>query len=400
MKKSLSLLFVCFFVLVPELDAQWVRSGLDFKNIYGLCIHNNHLYAASSSEGVFHSTDNGATWIQNNISNPNPIPMWIISTGSSLLTGGSEGLNRSTDNGNTWTKINTHQVYSCCKSGSTIFAAVFGLGVEISNNDGVTWINKSNGVDNSSQRILASGTNVFLGTSSSGFYISTNNGDSWTLKNTGLPNANIYPMYAKDQIIWVSSWNKGIFRSTDFGNTWVQIGANFGQWLYITEYQNHLFLWGDPIYRFSVSKDNGNTWTLSNTGLNPQNGYIYGCAITGNNIFLATSDGIWKRPLSELITDVSSENSIPLNYSLDQNYPNPFNPSTTIRFSIPEAGFVTLKLYDLLGKEVATLVNEFKQPGTYDSQFSIFNSQLASGVYLYKLQTKNFTSIKKLLLLK
>ena len=85
-------------------------------------------------------------------------------------------------------------------------------------------------------------------------------------------------------------------------------------------------------------------------------------------------------------------------FSLDQNYPNPFNPTTNIRFAIPQSSFVTLKVYNILGKEIATLVNEQKESGIYDVNFDA--SDLASGVYVYKIQAGNFSATKKLMLMK
>jgi hypothetical protein len=84
--------------------------------------------------------------------------------------------------------------------------------------------------------------------------------------------------------------------------------------------------------------------------------------------------------------------------SLSQNYPNPFNPSTTIKFSIPNTQFTTLKVYNILGREVATLVNEEKTPGNYEVQFN--GSNLSSGVYFYRLQSGSFSEIKKFVLMK
>jgi hypothetical protein len=91
-------------------------------------------------------------------------------------------------------------------------------------------------------------------------------------------------------------------------------------------------------------------------------------------------------------------NEIPTEYKLAQNYPNPFNPVTYINFSIPEQGLVTLKVYDLLGKEVATLVNEITSAGTYSVPFDA--SKLGSGAYYYKLQSGNFVDSKKMILIK
>jgi hypothetical protein len=85
-------------------------------------------------------------------------------------------------------------------------------------------------------------------------------------------------------------------------------------------------------------------------------------------------------------------------YSLDQNYPNPFNPSTKIIYSIKEEGLVILKVYDILGKEIATLVNENKPAGNYEAEFNA--SQLPSGMYIYKIQSGQFSDVKKMLLTK
>lgn len=107
--------------------------------------------------------------------------------------------------------------------------------------------------------------------------------------------------------------------------------------------------------------------------------------------------GLETKLTNEIVTVVSDE-SIPNNFLLQQNYPNPFNPSTTIRFSIPASGLLTLKVYDVLGNDVATLVNEEKPSGSYEVNFAA--TQLSSGIYFYKLQTGSFVEIKKMILLK
>jgi len=87
-----------------------------------------------------------------------------------------------------------------------------------------------------------------------------------------------------------------------------------------------------------------------------------------------------------------------LKFSLEQNYPNPFNPSTTIKYQIPESGFVTLKVYDILGNEVATLVSEFKSAGKYSTDFNA--NRLSSGIYFYELQSGSYSKIMKMILMK
>jgi len=90
--------------------------------------------------------------------------------------------------------------------------------------------------------------------------------------------------------------------------------------------------------------------------------------------------------------------STPTKYSLDQNYPNPFNPVTKINFEIPKQGFVSLKIYDVLGREVKTLVNEVKSPGFYSVDFN--GTELSSGVYFYRMESNGFTEIKRMMLIK
>src|SRR5690606_33730207 len=85
-------------------------------------------------------------------------------------------------------------------------------------------------------------------------------------------------------------------------------------------------------------------------------------------------------------------------YSLGQNYPNPFNPSTKISFTIPESGYTTLKVYNLLGSEVADLINEIKQPGMYEVSFDA--AGLSSGTYFYLLESGSFRQVRKMVIIK
>jgi hypothetical protein len=90
--------------------------------------------------------------------------------------------------------------------------------------------------------------------------------------------------------------------------------------------------------------------------------------------------------------------TIPLRFSLEQNYPNPFNPSTEIRFNITEGSFVTLKIYNMLGVEVASLVSKHLDPGSYETQWN--GSSATSGIYLYRIQAGSYIAVRKMLLIK
>ena len=121
-----------------------------------------------------------------------------------------------------------------------------------------------------------------------------------------------------------------------------------------------------------------------------------------NLIFEIMSDGwvYWTDSMRVTIPAVAINEQInlPLTFNLEQNYPNPFNPSTTIKYSIPKQSYVTLKLYDILGREVATLVNAEKPAGNYLVEFNAAN--LPSGVYFYRIQAGSFNQVRKMLLLK
>lgn len=97
-------------------------------------------------------------------------------------------------------------------------------------------------------------------------------------------------------------------------------------------------------------------------------------------------------------TDVDNENSNPGNFALEQNFPNPFNPETNIKYSINSNQFVSLKVYDVLGNEIADLINEEKPAGVYEVKFN--GNGLSSGIYFYKLQTGGLTETKKMILMK
>ncbi len=112
---------------------------------------------------------------------------------------------------------------------------------------------------------------------------------------------------------------------------------------------------------------------------------------------------IWSQIMDINISDVADENSVINNFKLFQNYPNPFNPSTEIEFRINKTSFVSLKVYDLLGNEVSTLVNETKSPGSYKVNFNSSNSNgknISSGIYFYQIKAGGYTQTRKMILLK
>jgi len=127
-----------------------------------------------------------------------------------------------------------------------------------------------------------------------------------------------------------------------------------------------------------------------------------------DKIIASTSDGLWQRDTSEIISVLEEHNNLPQEFELFHNYPNPFNPTTLISWQSSVGSYQTLKVYDLLGNEVATLVDEYKAAGSYEVEFSAKGGSdsggnaydLPSGIYFYKLQAGSFVQTQKMILLK
>jgi hypothetical protein len=173
---------------------------------------------------------------------------------------------------------------------------------------------------------------------------------------------------------------------------------------------------GTSVYLYGVSFSDANNGTAvgvggtiirtTNSGISwirqtsPTIGDLWGVTFTDSCTGTAVgSSGRIFRTTTGGVTWVDDRNDIlPKQFSLFHNYPNPFNPSTTISYQLTSSSFVTLKVFDLLGREVATLVNEEMKPGRYEKNFDA--SGLASGVYLYRLQADGFVEVRRLVLVK
>ncbi len=139
-----------------------------------------------------------------------------------------------------------------------------------------------------------------------------------------------------------------------------------------------------------------NATTISNMARGYYTDNQSGCTMTSGSNLTYRPNTCFTMTTVNNTTQIS--NVIPTQYSLTQNYPNPFNPVTRINFAIPKQGLVSLKVYDVLGREVKSLVNEVKAPGEYSVDFN--GTELSSGVYFYKLESNGFTDIKKMMLIK
>jgi hypothetical protein len=218
---------------------------------------------------------------------------------------------------------------------------------------------------------------------------SSNNRDLWIVKTDSGGNHLLTKTYGGAQWEWghdIKKTNGGNFIVTGFNQT----NSSGLRQLWILKVDQQ----GDTLWTKLIGSPNGSEgYSIIQT---PGNGF----AVTGVASSSGSGPDVWViRLKSETASGLADEIFVlPITFSLEQNYPNPFNPRTHFEFRIADFGFVTLKVYDVLGNEVAILVNEERPAGSYEVEFDAGN--LSSGIYFYKLQSGSFVETKKTLLLK
>ena len=313
----------------------WASNGMAMRDVYALALNNTDLFAGTSYGAVYRSTDDGASWSGIKM---NPMAYSYVSSFAFSPAGGGSGTN--------------------------LFVGIRGdsAGVFLSTNNGSSWSMVTRGLANLQVYALAAisasgGTNLFAGTYGGGVFLSSDNGSNWSAVNGGLTDLNVNCLTFSDKNLFAGT-NSGVFVSTNNGVNWSAVGSGLAS---------------DPVLCLTVS---------------------------GTNLFAGLAHGkVYRRPLGEMVTSVNRfSGDVPARFALEQSYPNPFNPSTDIVYSQPASSFVTLKVFDVLGREVKTLVNDSRPQGTYTVPFNA--SGLPSGLYVYRLQAGNFVSSKKMVVMK
>ena len=246
------------------------------------------------------------------------------------------------------------------------------------------------------QRVPASpGGTTFITT----LFKTTDGGSTWT--EIPYPSGIIFSVCFVDELTGFLTemyQQPGIYRTTDGGSSWefvksatapTLLGCAPGGTRVWARTQEGTIL---------ASDDGGNTWYPQEVRLPPGGRVLYGSflskdfgVLVGTNTVLVTTSG-------GIVTETETELQLPTEYILHQNYPNPFNPTTTIEFSLPRASHVSLKVYDVLGQEILTLVNSEKSAGVHRVEFD--GSNAASGVYFYRMQAENNVQTKWFMLQK
>lgn len=410
MKKKILFSTLLLVITATITSAQWKALNTTFgSEIRALAKSGNTLFAATNGGGIYYSADSEQNWVQKNSGLTN-LKVYSLAVNSTTILAGTygNGVFISNNNGDSWSAtasgITVPYIYSVAFMGSNILAGTGGGGFFRSANNGSSWVS-AGGTTHIVNSFYVSQNYSFVGQGPYA-YKTTDNGNTWTTligsSNTTIKGFAETPRADGGKNIFVGTLD-GVYITTDDAKSWKKTNSGLiytnvnsivatGQNLFVATESGGVFR----------SSDNGSTWNAINTGL-PTNTNGRALILEKGALFLGTSEGVvWKRDLADLgITSIKQGLSeIPQIFELNQNYPNPFNPETTIDYSISSPGQVSLKVFDVLGNEVATLINKEQQPGNYNYRFSTHNLNLSSGVYFYTLKAGNFISTKKMVLMR
>ena len=379
---------------------------------------------------------------------------------SVIYAAGREGVHKSTDGGKSWKYIwgNAAEYYIAIDptNSDIVYVGQVPLAMEYwlwrTTDGGKNWEKKLTSLtrfefiefDPKNSNILYT---LYTDFSKSVLCKSIDRGETWSLINTTAPPKSILISEENSEVIYIGSMN-GVYQTSNGGLNWNYLGFSSNDFRIFLSFapQDEEIIYAS-VYGQGVFKttDNGLNWEEKNVGLtsknisvfisNPKKCSQYYVGTIDSGIYVSDDEGEkWCRLYPEHpsllidaffldttgtgrilvagrdapgiyilkldLTDIenSSLNNTLNNFILFQNYPNPFNPTTTIHYELPQSGKVTLKLFDILGNEVKTLVNEQKEMGKYKVQLNA--SSLASGIYIYRLWINSFVAVKKMLLLK
>lgn len=441
-------------------------AGLEDFQIEELTTTNDgKILAATQAYGIYSSEDDGQSWQSSSLGLEATNIYTLAATASGkYFAGTNECVYLSTDYGQTWTRQTSAGNYIRFQAirispGGTVFAGAYNGGVLRSRdemqmwgwvNSGLPWVSSSgNRLYTALSLEIDANNNLYAGTMQ-GLYRSTDEGESWS--RVGPTTAQVIALAPIVNGNIVFSTQGGVFRSTDWGSNWVMIrdtlslvffalgssqtghvfgsaynsssrrydifrlsdsGANwnplsagfYGPALtFVTTTEGYIIAGGD--FGVSISSDDGKTWKNVSQGLPTNSNYnleIWSLYVDKRGYLYAGSNkGIYRT--LQPITSVSSPKEFPPNtFALHQNYPNPFNPSTLIEYEIRSRGDVTLKVLDLLGREVETLVNEPKEPGRHAVWWHGRNNNgmpVSAGVYFYTIQIDKGAATRKMIMVK
>lgn len=382
----------------------WLPTGLPRAYVNSLFQIGTDILAGTN--GIYRSTDNGDYWIPVDGPWHTGAPFTAFALFDSTIFAAGESIFSSTDNGTNWSPAGStaiRNVTSLAVIAGSLFVGTIpdqrlgGGGVFLSTNKGITWTETTANLSHNVNSLLVDGSFILAGTGDHGVYMTGNNAGSWTAANDGLTNPNVRSLILVRMNLYAGTAD-GVFRSTNHGTSWVRVSSGLSNTNVVAVYAYDTNL--------IAGTSNGGVFTSPDSGahwipVNEQMGnFIVSSFVAYGGVVLAGTlgGGVWKRPITEIITSAPQNPSyVPSVFSLNQNYPNPFNPSTTISYSLPKNANVSLRIFNTLGQEIASLVNERQEVGYYQATW---NATVPSGIYFYRLQAREILETKKMILLR
>jgi photosystem II stability/assembly factor-like uncharacterized protein len=381
-----------------------VNNGIHAANVIDINFDKDGtLYSAAWSSGLSKSNDFGKSWRMINNGLTNVYFYCILPDDDGILYSGSErGAFRSTDKGENWQKITRPGngfVFNLKKDKKNrIYALTYGSGLYRTTDKGESWLRLDQNLFNRYFLAMAfdSLDNIYAGDGNR-IFRSKDDGQSWTKVYEGAEYSVTGLAVSPKENIFAAVNSVGVVRSTDGGDTWELKSNGVSKYLSTLNINENGNIYATAMGSGGIwqSADEGESWSniTSNLPFNQVNRIIF----KNNELYLATDESVWKSNPDSL-TSAAEDDIKPKEYFLSQNYPNPFNPSTTIKYSLPQTGRVTLSIYDLLGREVVKLIDEEKPAGEYETKWNA--SSHPSGVYFMRMQAGEFSEVRKVVLVK
>ncbi|HEY9164620.1 MAG TPA: T9SS type A sorting domain-containing protein [Candidatus Kryptonia bacterium] len=433
----------------------WTQSmnGLQGGNVSCIIVRDSKVYLGTVSQGVSLSTDGGWSWNAFGLYGGFTIQSLAVNV-SFLYAGLNGGVSYSDTQSAGWMYLGNGltctDVRTLATHNGNILAGTWGGGVF--RTTGSTWTQVNNGLTYLGVSSLAvERSNVFAGTFDGGVFVTANDGTLWKQSDTGLRDTNIHSVITDGSDLFAAT-DSGIYVSTSENVAWFFAGleedtaytlALVGSNIYAGTpagifrrplTQLYALLLSPPILATPRNDSSGAVDSIKLAWRKVANATSYRIQLSSDSMFsriLVDSSSVldtcleveglkgdsvyfWRASALDTtgssgwsdtwtftagpLTAVRPGKDIPTDFALHQNYPNPFNPTTVIKYQLPVSNYVSLKVYDVLGREVAVLVERKENAGAYNASFD--GSNLPSGVYFYRLQAGAFKRVKKMILMR